>query len=347
MANTWRQMTVKVLDLGDTPAGTNAAEESVGVVPLAQVKDSYYRQLAENFRGDACFLLKSLEETDSADRSTELIRIIRAIGRVAGILWSQKARTISSKHDIRNECLFDRDSRTIQAHSCMVLEEGDRQYDGRRVELIIEPAVYAAGNEDGQNYDQLKVRLPAIGWLPKERTEWTPLSSTAMDQIGSTNDDATNQQERPAKRAKYQEVFQALLEAPPQTESVNLDAEEPGKMVLSEGPDDVGTAPSTYYTADTAVENYSSECSNDSSFSIFDEDHAISLKVTRSNLERSHTEEAETFGKGRTASSTQQYEGHQDRQSRSLQDSRSTIRSSDSCGSVGDNQEEAKNTDII
>lgn len=168
MTHAWQAATVKMLNLKDNSAGASAGEEKAEMEALARFRNAYYKRLAENIRGDAYFLLDGLDKDKSRTRLEDLVHLIRTTGDLSAELCEQKAQMRSSKRDLRTEFLFSIDSPSIKARPCMCLETGDRRYDGRRVQLIPEPALLAAGNEDGKNYDQSKIRMPGIGWLSKE-----------------------------------------------------------------------------------------------------------------------------------------------------------------------------------
>jgi len=165
--------------------------------------------LIENFHGD-----------ERAARSEELLQMIRATGDISALLWTQNAQLRASKCDIEGEFVFNSDSTSIKAHPCMCLDKNNRQYDGRRVQLIIEPALLAAGDEDGKNYDQLKIRMPAIGWLSKEDPERANPSQSAPEggvdlhntvkRATTLEDDVDAEPERHSKRSKHAHVSEAL-----------------------------------------------------------------------------------------------------------------------------------------
>jgi hypothetical protein len=219
-------MTVKVLDLKNNRTGPNADAgcEADGVETLSQVRDSYYKQVARKIRQDASLLVQKVQERDELTRYDELVEVIQASGEVSILLWAQKAQTKWIKSDTGGKFIFDNASQSVKAHSCMYLENGDRGYDGRRIQLVIEPAIYAFGNEYGKNYDQGKLRLPAIVWLSKEDPEQpTPSLGTATegpDLLGKaagangSNGDVDDYLERAPKRQKIGPVSEIVLQWP-------------------------------------------------------------------------------------------------------------------------------------
>ncbi len=212
ITHAWRHMTVKLLNLDANSEVFDADKETGDVLPLARVRDSYYDQIVQKIHRDASVLVSSLDEDRSLRTFQELKHLVRTAGDVSALLWAQKAQMRWSKYNLGSEFTFSVDSSSVKAHPCMRLDSENHQYDGRRVQLVIEPAIFASGNEDGKNYDQWKVRLPAIGWLSEEDPDRsTPSRSpspgtfdlSAVVNADGTYDSCASQHERPAKRPKY------------------------------------------------------------------------------------------------------------------------------------------------
>jgi hypothetical protein len=211
---------VKILNLNSSSVHASADKEKDDGGSLAQVRDLYYRRLARRISDEGSLLMEKLPENEEFARFEELAQMIRTAGEVSAVLWAQNAQMRPSKRDIEGEFIFGNDSTSIRAHPCMCLGKSNRQYDGRRVQLIIEPALFAAGSENGKNYDQLKIRLPAIGWLSKEDPERTspspPPPKEGSDLPNTTkrganaNGDVGGDLERPSKRSKHAQVSEGF-----------------------------------------------------------------------------------------------------------------------------------------
>jgi hypothetical protein len=219
MTQKWRQMTVGILNLEDNPAYLSGKAESHGAGPIARVKEVYYRNLAQNIRGDGSFLLKGLNEDNSPTYCEELIDLIRATSEVSALFWVQKTKVTTSNSVMGKDLLFNIESPNIEAHSCMCLEKGSRQYDGRRVQLIIEPALFEMGDKGCKNHGQGIMRAPAIGWLSEEEPEQIlslPPPTESLDlhntikRAAISNDDVGGELERPSKRLKHAHVSEGL-----------------------------------------------------------------------------------------------------------------------------------------
>jgi hypothetical protein len=213
---------VKILNLNGRSVDPSADINQDDAESLAHIRDLHYRRLARRIKDEGSSLIEEPDRNEQAAREDELLDMIRATGDISTLLWMQNAQLRPSKDDIDGDFIFSNDSTSVKAHPCMCLDENNRQYDGRRVQLIIEPALLAAGDEDGKNYDQLKIRLPAIGWLSKEDPDRNnPNQSAAEEGAGPhnnlkhtvvSNDDVDGELERPPKRLKHTHVSGVLPE---------------------------------------------------------------------------------------------------------------------------------------
>jgi hypothetical protein len=216
---------VEILNLNSSSVHASADKERDDGGSLAQVRDLYYRRLARRISDEGSLLMEKLPENEEFARFEELAQMIRTAGEVSAVLWAQNAQMRPSKRDIEGEFIFSNDSTSIRAHPCMCLGKANRQYDGRRVQLIIEPALFAAGSENGKNYDQLKIRMPAIGWLSKEDPERTspspppPKESSdlpkTIERGANANGDVGGDVERPSKKSKHAQVSEVFRSSIP------------------------------------------------------------------------------------------------------------------------------------
>lgn len=215
MTHAWRQLTMKILNLEPSAAVPSAGKDTNDVHRFARVRDSHYDRIVERIHGDGSLLLDGLDEDSALRRRDELEQMIRKVGDVSALLWSQKAQTRWSILDFDRPFEFHARLQIVKAHPCMCLDEESHRYDGRRVEIVIEPAILALGSEEGKNYDQQRTRLPALGWWPEKDPEQTtpgpPPPKDALDLRSAhagavkTCNDGASQHERPAKRQKYGE----------------------------------------------------------------------------------------------------------------------------------------------
>ena len=59
----------------------------------------------------------------------------------------------------------------LEAHAAHKLEEDSTALDGKHVEVVVQPAVIAYGNEDGKAYDKHKIWAKAVVWLSQMGSE--------------------------------------------------------------------------------------------------------------------------------------------------------------------------------
>lgn len=52
-----------------------------------------------------------------------------------------------------------------EAHAAHKLEEDDKSKDGMLIQMVVEPAILAYGNEQGESYEVSKVWGKAVVWL--------------------------------------------------------------------------------------------------------------------------------------------------------------------------------------
>lgn len=80
-------------------------------------------------------------------------------------LWSQKAyiRTIGSRFLLKEPFRIGLDY--CEAHAAHKLEEDDESKDGMPIQMVVEPGIFAFGNEQGESYEVYKVWGKAVVWL--------------------------------------------------------------------------------------------------------------------------------------------------------------------------------------
>lgn len=53
----------------------------------------------------------------------------------------------------------------MEIHPTQSVDEGDTSKDGSLVQLVVQPAVLAFGNEEGKKYDKFKIWAKAVVWV--------------------------------------------------------------------------------------------------------------------------------------------------------------------------------------
>lgn len=137
-------------------------------------KENYYRGLITQFEtSPARAFYRECSQDEILERRTELLEIFRASGDLFSGLWAQKVEIGSLGRRKLLKKAFEVQSREFEAHASHRLEEGDRELNGKPIQLVVEPAIVAWGNEYGEGYDQYKVWAKAVVWVS------TPTSNQA------------------------------------------------------------------------------------------------------------------------------------------------------------------------
>lgn len=129
-------------------------------------KELYYRQLIDDFeKSRARALYRGCNQDEALERRTQLLQIFRDAGDLFSALWAQKVEigTLGGKELLKTP--FDVQSRKVEAHASHMLEEGDKDLDGKPIQLVVEPAIVAWGNEYGEGYNQYKIWTKAVVWM--------------------------------------------------------------------------------------------------------------------------------------------------------------------------------------
>ena len=162
-AHAWRSQTVSSLDPPEYQLrSTNTRRKE----DAKKAKQMYYRELITQFESSrARALYREFSEQDELDRRTQLSEIFRECGDVFSALWAQKVAVSSLARERLLKRPFDVRSREFEAHAFHKLEEGETDLDGKPIQLIVEPAIVAWGNEYGRGYDRYKVWTKAVVWV--------------------------------------------------------------------------------------------------------------------------------------------------------------------------------------
>ncbi|KAK4560612.1 hypothetical protein LTR86_005190 [Recurvomyces mirabilis] len=165
-ANVWRSDTLRLLmpEEHDTspPAEELRQEMRIGC------RDQCLRAARSFEEGPVAALLniKSMETATKDGFRKTLTQLFEDAGRMAMRLWTQRtAIKCSSLPDLRKEP-FAVDSTLMQAHNLHKLDDPkDHRLDGKRIKLVVHPAVLRYGTHDGEDYERSQVWAKAIVWL--------------------------------------------------------------------------------------------------------------------------------------------------------------------------------------
>lgn len=124
---------------------------------LAQRVREATSELAVDFlNGPVQALLRApRSEAELVKRNQELYALYHSAGALALSLWTQRA--FMKFHNLQGLRRFRTGNPAMTAHPLQHLSEDDERLDGKRVLLVVQPAVVSYGNEDAQNYDLCKV----------------------------------------------------------------------------------------------------------------------------------------------------------------------------------------------
>lgn len=125
-------------------------------------KENYYQDMARIFDSGNVRVFYRL--SDDHQRRKELYEIIRALGELFSSLWKQKANIVCWGLDHFQDVPFIVASDLMTAHPAYRLDEGDSRLDGLPIQMVVQPAILAYGNEEGKNYDHYKVWAKAVVW---------------------------------------------------------------------------------------------------------------------------------------------------------------------------------------
>ena len=140
---------------------------------LAQSRrEKYYGVLVSKFESSSAqFLYRESDKQHTLERRTQLLEIFRSTGEMFSRLWSQKACIeVWDLHTI-SKYLFKLESDHLEAHATHKLEAGDTSMDGKPIEIVVEPAIIAWGNERGESYNTHKVWAKAVVRMSLSTTE--------------------------------------------------------------------------------------------------------------------------------------------------------------------------------
>lgn len=161
----WRAMTVRMLNSSKTGISTETG--SNGQYDVQRLKKAAYERLGDYILEMNKMVLKQLDAQEIKSRRTELMALFTRAGEFACRLHGQRVliKVLSSPQGIGN---FSVDSELVEAHTIVDIEQNNHDWDGNPIDLVIQPAIIAYGNERGENYDKSKVWSKAIVWMEKQ-----------------------------------------------------------------------------------------------------------------------------------------------------------------------------------
>jgi hypothetical protein len=116
--------------------------------------------------GAAALLVRSVQTEPDGGFKGSLFSIFVDAGELAMQLWSQRPGIVfRSMQELAQE-RFAVTSDIMQAHPLHKLDDpDDSRLDGRRMVLVVHPAVLRTGTHDAENYDHEVIWAKAVVWL--------------------------------------------------------------------------------------------------------------------------------------------------------------------------------------
>jgi hypothetical protein len=157
LAHRWRSLTLLMVD----PPEHESKAQLKNFQESLRRKDAYYHRATDMFDEYARPIMR---KHDTAIRRKELFEIIQATGELFSSLWKQKVHIETRLEDFHRKP-FNVASNQLESHPALHLEEGDTKMDGSLIEMVVQPAILAWGNEEGKDYNEYKVWAKAVVWL--------------------------------------------------------------------------------------------------------------------------------------------------------------------------------------
>jgi hypothetical protein len=129
-------------------------------------KNDYYRQLVNKFENSrAKVLFRECNGEETRQRQDHLFDIFQESGSLFSGLWSQKVEIDTLGLADLRKTPFQAGHFLLGAHATHKLEEGETSMDGMHVQMVVQPAIIARGDERSEGYDSFKVWAKAVVWL--------------------------------------------------------------------------------------------------------------------------------------------------------------------------------------
>ncbi|MCJ1432674.1 hypothetical protein MMC27_002031 [Xylographa pallens] len=170
-AHAWRSQTVELIELPEQEVHPSTSPD----IPEApQRKENYYRKLVTDFESsNAQILYRECEDRVIVRRRIQLVELFRSIGELTSKLWLQKVAIRVVGSDQLLKVRFENGDDLLDAHAIHKLEDGDTCMDGMPIQVVVEPAIVAGGNERGESYEEFKVWGKAVVWMSSGAAEVT------------------------------------------------------------------------------------------------------------------------------------------------------------------------------
>ena len=147
------------------PSDTARRQEAV------ERKEKLYGHLVTIFETSSAHLLfRDINGEELVERQTQLKAIFRAAGQVFSPLWSQRVNMqgLGPKTFLKKP--FDIKSDMVEPHASLKLDpedpkDGGTSMDNMPIQLVVEPAIVAWGNDRGEDYGQYKIWSRAVVWV--------------------------------------------------------------------------------------------------------------------------------------------------------------------------------------
>ncbi len=167
MQHQWRAMTVRMID---SVRDNAAAAETRGQARIRMLKENAYASSADNFLRCSHMLLRGVNPGEANTRRDELSALFERAGNLACQLHGQHVyiKVLSSHNDVE---AFSVDDTTMEAHTTMDIEQSDHSWDGKPIDIVLQPGLIAFGNERAENYEAFKVWSKAVVWMSKKRAK--------------------------------------------------------------------------------------------------------------------------------------------------------------------------------
>jgi len=119
-----------------------------------------YDMFANDFTKRYHSLFRMMDTQETEECHAELVEMFEAAGRLALQLWSQKS-------EIKCEIFaaftkpFHQATELVEAHATITPEAEEGNLNGLPIDLVVEPAILAFGNSEGQKYSDYKIWMKA------------------------------------------------------------------------------------------------------------------------------------------------------------------------------------------
>jgi hypothetical protein len=154
----------QILRLLDPPSTASLpADAKVVKEHVAAAKSDFIWKIRQKFLKHATNFLRNPESTVAQDK---LEQIFYNAAEISSLLWTQRSSvSISGMKSLHQP--FNSASEVHAAHQLHAgqLDQDDSCLDGKKIVLVIHPAVYAIGDSEGNNYSTRRILKKAVVWM--------------------------------------------------------------------------------------------------------------------------------------------------------------------------------------